>query len=164
MPYAFTTNMHPQDVRLSLAAVVSKGNQFYTQQAYNGTISVAEPSSSIFDPQMWVMSERCDRFRMLIVVDRIFLYLFILTLVAGGCYVLYTIWIAPYFPQKKRVGGPAKSQVKKIDAGVDRPENDGPTSSTGAQKYAEEWIPSHHLQRPEAKRVKSSGRPKSRQA
>lgn len=52
VPYAFTTNMHPQDVRLSLAAVVSKGNQFYTQQAYNGTISVAEPSSSIFDPQM----------------------------------------------------------------------------------------------------------------
>lgn len=54
VPYRFTSNMHPRDVRMALAAVFQKGNSMYTTSVYNGTITIAEPSSSIFDPQMYV--------------------------------------------------------------------------------------------------------------
>lgn len=51
--YSFATEMHPQDVRLSIAAVVSDSEgKFFTVQAFNGTVSVVEPETSIFDPQM----------------------------------------------------------------------------------------------------------------
>lgn len=53
LSYSFATEMHPQDVRLQLASIISsaEGN-FYTVYAYNGTVSVVEPETSIFDPQM----------------------------------------------------------------------------------------------------------------
>lgn len=55
LSYAFTTDMQPADLRLSLAAVVGdeKGNMF-TFQAFNETVAVVEPETSLFDPQMWV--------------------------------------------------------------------------------------------------------------
>lgn len=56
VPYTFQTNMHPQELRLNLAAVISKGTQLFTQQAFNGTIQIVEPSSSFFDPQMYVVA------------------------------------------------------------------------------------------------------------
>lgn len=142
LPYAVQVNMHPSELRLNLAAVLAKGSNFYTQQAFNGTVQVVEPDTSIFDPQI------------------IFLYIFLLACTIGVGYFFYTIWIAPYFPQKKKA---KRAQVKKIDAGSEKPETDGPAVATGAKAYAEEWIPSSHLQRPEARRVKSGGRPKSRQ-
>ena len=53
VPYTFATEMHPQDLRLNIAAVISDHkNTFYTVQAYNSTVSVVEPDTSIFDPQM----------------------------------------------------------------------------------------------------------------
>jgi hypothetical protein len=53
LPYSLTTEMHPQDLRLNLISVLSKNvTQFFTIQAFNGTISVVEPETSIFDPQM----------------------------------------------------------------------------------------------------------------
>lgn len=179
VPYTFQTNMHPQEVRLNLAAVIAKGNTFYTQQAFNGTVQVVEPHTSIFDPQVYVVLgiTSCGSMLML---SRIFLYLFLLACTIGVGYFFYNIWIAPYFPQKKK-GKPARTQVKKIDVGSQKPDTDGPAVATGAKSYAEEWIPSHNLQRPEgqwykhvvsilanspvARRVKSGGpRPKSRQA
>lgn len=56
LPYSFQTNMHPQELRLNLAAVIAKGNTFFTQQAFNGTVQIVDPNSSIFDPQMYVIS------------------------------------------------------------------------------------------------------------
>lgn len=51
--YKFTTNMHPVDLRLNLAAVfVDEDNKFYTVSAFNETVSVVEPPTSFFDPQM----------------------------------------------------------------------------------------------------------------
>jgi hypothetical protein len=52
LPYRFQTNMHPQDLRLNLAAVIKSANTFYTLNAFNGTVSVVEPDASIFDPQL----------------------------------------------------------------------------------------------------------------
>lgn len=52
LPFAFQTNMHPQELRLNLAAVIMKESTFYTVQAFNGTVAVAEPDTSIFDPQL----------------------------------------------------------------------------------------------------------------
>jgi hypothetical protein len=97
----------------------------------------------------------------------IFLYIFMLSCAGGVLYFFYTIWIAPYFPQKRtRAGGkkPAAG-TKKVEAGESAAAlgTDGPAVATGSKGYNEEWIPAHHIQRPEAKRVKSSGpRPKSR--
>lgn len=53
LPYSLTTEMHPQDLRLNLISVISKNiTQFYTIQAFDGPVSVVEPETSIFDPQM----------------------------------------------------------------------------------------------------------------
>lgn len=59
LPYSFQTNLHPQEVRLNLAAVIAKGNTFFTQQAFNGTVQVVEPHTSILDPQVYASSILC---------------------------------------------------------------------------------------------------------
>lgn len=56
--YSFATEMHPQDLRLNLAAILTDSEgKFFTVQAFNGTVSVVEPETSIFDPQMYVVPE-----------------------------------------------------------------------------------------------------------
>ena len=53
--YSFTTEMHPQDVRLQLVAVIQDHEKaVYTLAAYNETVSVVEAPTSILDPQMYV--------------------------------------------------------------------------------------------------------------
>ena len=52
LPYSFQTNMHPQELRLNLVAMISQEQTFYTVQAYNGTVAVVDPDTSFFDPQM----------------------------------------------------------------------------------------------------------------
>lgn len=51
--YSFATELHPQDLKLNLAAVISDSEGTpYTVQAFNETVSVVEADTSIFDPQM----------------------------------------------------------------------------------------------------------------
>ena len=53
LQYNFVTEMHPQELRLNLAAIVGdQQNTYYTIPAFNGTVSIVEPDTSIFDPQM----------------------------------------------------------------------------------------------------------------
>lgn len=53
LTYSFQTEMHPQDLKLNLAAVVRDSKEaFYTLQAYNETVTIVEAPTSIFDPQM----------------------------------------------------------------------------------------------------------------
>ena len=53
LTYSFATEMHPQDLTLSLVSVVSDHQgAFYTMQAFNETVSVVEAPTSILDPQM----------------------------------------------------------------------------------------------------------------
>lgn len=56
LPYTFTTDLHPQDLRLNLIAVVSsQAGNVYQVQAYNETVSVVEAATSFFDPQMYAL-------------------------------------------------------------------------------------------------------------
>jgi hypothetical protein len=92
---------------------------------------------------------------------RIFLYIFLLACAVGVGYAFYHIWVVPYFPQLQQKKPKGQKPIKKAEpVEVD---TQGPAVSTGSKGYDESWIPAHHLQRPEARRVKSGGpRPKSR--
>ncbi|KIW03691.1 hypothetical protein, variant 2 [Verruconis gallopava] len=150
LTYNFATELHPQDLRLYLAALVTKGEMGFQVSAYNGTVSVVEAPLSFFDPQM------------------IFLYVFLSACFAGTCYFIYNTWIATLFPQKKRGGkggerakGPSKAG-KPVDSSDQAA--DGPATASGAKVLDESWIPPQHLKKPEAKRT-GSGRastPKSK--
>ena len=51
--YSFATEMHPQDLRLLLTSIVSTEEGVVVPiAAYNGTVSIVEAETSIFDPQM----------------------------------------------------------------------------------------------------------------
>ena len=53
VPYTFSTEMHPQDLRLQLIAVLRNSETaIFTVAAYNETVTVVERPNSIFDPQM----------------------------------------------------------------------------------------------------------------
>ncbi|KAF2024784.1 hypothetical protein EK21DRAFT_104410 [Setomelanomma holmii] len=152
IPYTFTTELHPQDLRLQLVAVLKgSNNDFFTVPVYNETVSVVEAATSFFDPQI------------------IFLYLVILGVFGGISYFVYNTWITTFFPQKKG-RGKGGERAKKSSGGskkVDPADQvsvvgaDGPAVTSGAKAYDESWIPAAHLQRPEAKRVRS-GTPKTK--
>ncbi|KAJ9627805.1 Increased recombination centers protein 22 [Taxawa tesnikishii (nom. ined.)] len=156
LTYTFVNEMHPQDLTLNLAAVIQNHRgDFFTKQVYNETVSVVEAPSSIFDPQI------------------IFLYLVLAGAFGGTCYFIYNTWYTTLFPQKKgrgKGGERAKrssGQSKKVDPAdqVSVIGADGPAVTSGAKAYDESWIPAHHINRPEAKRINSGAkvRPKSRQ-
>ena len=51
--YSFTTELHPQDLRLNLIAVLTaEKGALYTVQAFNETVSIVEPDASLFDIQL----------------------------------------------------------------------------------------------------------------
>lgn len=53
LSYSFVNEMHPQDLRLALSSIVSDAEgRFFNVNAYNATVSVVEPETSIFDPHM----------------------------------------------------------------------------------------------------------------
>ena len=55
LPFTFTTDLHPADLRLNLVAVItSQAGAVYQVQAFNETVSVVDAATSIFDPQMFV--------------------------------------------------------------------------------------------------------------
>ena len=102
--------------------------------------------------------------------NSVFLYLFLGAAFGGTCYFIYSTWITTLFPQKRRGGKggerakKSSGQSKKVDPSdqVSVVGADGPAVATGAKAYDESWIPAHHINRPQAQRVKSGGRPKSR--
>ena len=54
LTYSFATELHPQDLTLHIACVLqnSEGSVF-TKMVHNGTVSIVEAPTSIFDPQMY---------------------------------------------------------------------------------------------------------------
>lgn len=84
----------------------------------------------------------------------IFLYLFLTAFFAGTLYFVYKTWLEALFPQAKTARGPKKA---KIAVPVPVADTDVDATATGSGKgYDESWIPDHHINRPIAKRVKSS--------
>ncbi|KAL8778366.1 MAG: hypothetical protein Q9213_007454, partial [Squamulea squamosa] len=143
--YKFATELQPQDLKLNLAIVLqnSEGTPI-TLQAFNETVAIVEPDTSIFDPQI------------------IFLYLFLAAIFGGTCYFIYNTWISTLFPQQRR-GGKDASRARKSTSGsksvnpgdqVSVAGADGPAVTSGAKAYDESWIPAGHLQRPDARRIK----------
>ncbi|KAI4124894.1 MAG: hypothetical protein LQ347_005562 [Umbilicaria vellea] len=134
LSYSFATELHPQDMKLSLATVITDSEgAFYTIQAFNETVSIVEQDTSIFDPQI--------------------------------------TWITTLFPQKRRGGKGVErvkrsfGQSKKVDPAdqVAVTGADGPAVTSSSKAYDESWIPAHHINKPEARRLKSGGpRPKNR--
>lgn len=52
--YSFATELHPQDLRLNLLAVLSNSEgKAFSRAVYNETVSVVEAPVSFFDPQMY---------------------------------------------------------------------------------------------------------------
>lgn len=98
--------------------------------------------------------------------NSLFLYFVILASFGGISYFVYSVWIAPYFPQKRKSGkGPEFSKKpsgasKKSEASP----SEAPESPTvpSATTYNADWIPAHHINRPEARKVKGTTRSKSR--
>ena len=77
---------------------------------------------------------------------------------------MYNTWISTLFPQQKRRGGKGGERAKASSKGskpVDPSDQvsvmgaDGPAVTSGSKLYDESWIPQHHIQRPEAKRIRS---------
>jgi hypothetical protein len=52
LTYNFVTDLNPQDLQLNLIAVIASKGAVYQVQAFNGTVSVVEAATSLFDPQM----------------------------------------------------------------------------------------------------------------
>ena len=51
--YKFSTELHPQELRLILQSVLTTdAGGLYQVNAYNETVSIVEPDASIFDPQL----------------------------------------------------------------------------------------------------------------
>lgn len=94
-------------------------------------------------------------------MNSLFLYFFLLTCFAGVVYFFYTVWIAPYFPQKRKSG---KTDFSKKPSGASKKgetsldETPGSPAVSSATTYNAEWIPAHHINRPEARKVKGTAR------
>ncbi|KAI1395398.1 hypothetical protein F4819DRAFT_478548 [Hypoxylon fuscum] len=147
LPYSFVLDMQPQDVRLQLVGVVSNAaNQIYQVGVYDQTVSIVEAPTSILDPQI------------------IFLYLFLSAAFAGTCYFVYKTYIEALFPATKRGGSGGAVKKARVPASAEKePLSGGESSATGTDKaYDESWIPSDHLNRPTARRIKTGGSAKSK--
>ncbi|KAK4444449.1 increased recombination centers protein 22 [Podospora aff. communis PSN243] len=144
LPYTFSLDMMPQDTIVEFLAVISnKDGQVFQIEAHSGPASIVEPPTSILDPQI------------------IFLYLFLTGLFGATLYFVYKTWIESLFPQGTRIAKPAK-KVKKVE--VEPLSGSESAGATGAEKdYDESWIPNHHINRPQARRVKSGASGKTKQ-
>ena len=94
----------------------------------------------------------------------IFLYFILLAAFGGTAYFIYSTWITTLFPQTKGKRGKGGERAKTSSGGsksVDPTQQvgvvgaDGPAVTSAKQLYDQSWIPQQHLQRPEAKRIRS---------
>lgn len=81
----------------------------------------------------------------------------------GTCYFVYKTYIEAFFPQTKKPRAARKPKPvveKELLSGGEG------TASGNDKVYDESWIPAEHLNRPTARRVKSStaGKSKSKNA
>lgn len=166
VPYKFTLDMNPKDLKLQIVAVLQDQNgAVYQVQAYNEKVSIVEPATSFLDPQMYPSLTPSSHIQAN--KASLFLYLVLASAGAGTMYFVYKTWLETLFPQTKK-GGKGGERARRSLAGTKKAVpveeqlsvigGDGPavTNKDLAQKaYDENWIPDHHINRPSARRVKS---------
>ena len=88
----------------------------------------------------------------LLTFDSIFLYFFLTAVFGSTLYWAYKTWIEPLFPQLRHASRPKRAHAPEpaVPSGDD---GTGVTSGTD-KEYDESWIPSHHINRPVARKVK----------
>ncbi|POS86898.1 hypothetical protein EPUL_001668 [Erysiphe pulchra] len=156
LAYTFTTDLHPRNLRMNIFATISNQNgSSYQIQAFNKTVTIADPVASIFDPQI------------------IFLYFCVTAIIGALLFWAYSSWIKPLLPQTKRglkgeeyvrrsnkldkASIPSKNQNTTLDSSSS---SDTPTSLE-TKAYDESWIPDHHIKKPAVKRVRGSNSKKN---
>jgi len=90
----------------------------------------------------------------------IFLYLFLSSLFVGTLYFVYKTWIEALFPQAKRPK--AARKPRKVDVPEPLSGSESTGAATGTDDFDASWIPSSHMNRPVAKRVKGGASSKNR--
>ncbi|KHN95379.1 signal sequence receptor alpha chain [Metarhizium album ARSEF 1941] len=145
--YSFALDMQPQDVKLQLAAVIADAHgDVHQVLAHDGVVAIVEAPTSFLDPQI------------------IFLYLVLSAAFAGTLYFVYKNWVEVLFPQAKRAkassAGLSKRAKKPADPDAALSGSESAALATGSKTYDESWIPDHHINRPVAKRVKSTPKKK----
>jgi hypothetical protein len=92
-------------------------------------------------------------------VSRLFLYLLLGGGFIGTIYFVYNTWAKAFFTPER----PAKSkrERKAVAPSAVLSSGDEKATATGSKGYDEGWIPPNHLQRPEARRIRS-GTPKTK--
>lgn len=101
----------------------------------------------------------------------IFIYLLLAAILGGTLLFIYNTWIKTLFPQTKgrgKGGERARTSTQGKKPAVTPAEQvsvlgaDGPAVTTASSRtFDSAWIPANHLQRPEAKRIRS-GPPKAK--
>ncbi|CAD6498706.1 BgTH12-04367 [Blumeria graminis f. sp. triticale] len=150
IPFTFTTDLLPQDFNLSLIAIVinDEGKE-YQVPAYNGTVSVVDPATSILDPKV------------------MFLNLFFTIFSGLILYWVYKHWIEHLIPVTKR-GGKGMDRFKrstqapkaeaiseKLLSTISNAKSVDLPNTSAWKSYDESWIPDHHIKKPTPKRSKN---------
>lgn len=112
------TRLRSQEHGLTVWIDLKHGKDLHRVTAFNSTVSVVEPATSWFDPQV------------------IFMYLVVGAALIGGAYLAFTMYFAP--TQKTRKG---RTHAKAAPAVVE-----GSVSDSG-KGFDEDWIPAQHKKR-----------------
>jgi translocon-associated protein subunit alpha len=124
--------------------------------AYNSTVTVVEPASSIFDLKLYVQTRALSQPRRLICLfHSLFMYLILAAGLAGLAYLAYEQLSARYFPKpvvkrtkvSRSVSG---TSSEKVLVATDGKGQGGYPASV--QPYEEEWIPEHLIKKGDTRR------------
>ncbi|TXT11570.1 uncharacterized protein COLE_01980 [Cutaneotrichosporon oleaginosum] len=119
-PYNLNSELRSAEHGLTVWVDLKHGKELHRVTAFNSTVSVVEPATSWFDPQVILM------------------YLIVGAALLGAGYFAFTTYFAP--PKKTRKG--ARKHAKAAPAVVE-----GTISDTAKGAYDEDWIPAQHKRR-----------------
>ncbi|OCF36668.1 hypothetical protein I316_01263 [Kwoniella heveanensis BCC8398] len=125
-PFSVNSEFRPQEIGLTVWVDLAESGSkdLHRLTALNQTVSVVEPASSWFDPQL------------------LFLYLVISTALLGGAYAAYQSFFAPQTSKRSGKRSSASSGGNKVKAVVPNTEA---TQYPNVKPYEEDWIPESHL-------------------